>query len=182
MQRQLQITLRDLHHSDAIDAHIREKVEKLELFYPHITGCHVVVEMPHKHKHRGKHFSVSIDLKVPGNQIVINRDNHEDVYVVLRDAFDAAKRQLEDYGRRQRGDVKSHELPVRGRVVRMVPEEGYGFIATLDGRELHFHRENLVNADFDRLEVGAEVQFLEEVGAEGPHAKRVSTGKHHPGG
>jgi ribosomal subunit interface protein len=109
MQIPLQITLRDMPASVALEDHIREKAVKLEQFYPALVGCRVVVELPHKHKQHGKLFNVRIDLTVPGSEIVINRDRSEDVYVALRDAFDAANRKLEDYGRRQRGDVKTHE-------------------------------------------------------------------------
>ena len=109
MQIPLQITIRDMPASAALEDHIREKAAKLELFYPPLMGCRVVIELPHKHKHQGKLFNVRIDLTVPGSEIVINRDQSEDIYVALRDAFDAAKRKLEDYGRRQRGDVKTHE-------------------------------------------------------------------------
>jgi ribosomal subunit interface protein len=109
MQRPIQITFKDIPHSDAVESHIREKAAKLETFYPHIIGCHVTVELPHKHNHQGKQHNVRIDLKVPGGEIVVNRDKHEDLYVALRDAFDAAKRQVEEYGRKQRGDVKRHE-------------------------------------------------------------------------
>ncbi|MES2365829.1 MAG: HPF/RaiA family ribosome-associated protein [Pseudomonadota bacterium] len=109
MQIPLQITIRDMPASAVLEDHIREKAAKLEHFYPALVGCRVVVELPHKHKQHGKLFNVRIDLTVPGSEIVINRDQSEDVYVALRDAFDAANRKLEDYGRRQRGDVKTHE-------------------------------------------------------------------------
>jgi len=65
VQRPLQITIRDLASSPAIEDYIRKRVGKLELFYPRVMGCHVVVEIPHRHKHQGKHFNVRIDLKVP---------------------------------------------------------------------------------------------------------------------
>ena len=109
MQRPVQITFKDIPHSDAVETHIRDKVAKLEIFYPNIIGCHVTVELPHKHHHQGKLHNVRIDIKVPGSEIVVNRDKHEDIYVALRDAFDAAKRQVEEFGRKQRGDVKRHE-------------------------------------------------------------------------
>jgi ribosomal subunit interface protein len=108
MQRPVQITFKDIPPSEAVETHIREKVAKLETFYPNIIGCHVTVELPHKHHHQGKLHNVRIDIKVPGSEIVVNRDKHEDIYVALRDAFDAAKRQVEEFGRRQRGDVKHH--------------------------------------------------------------------------
>ncbi len=178
MQQPLQITVRDFPHSEALDAHIRDKAAKLESLFPDIVGCRVVVELPHRHKHQGKPFNVRLEIKVPGDELVVNRDRHEDVYVALRDAFDAAKRQLEDYARKLRGAVKVHEPVVLGKVTRIFPEEGFGFIESRDGRELYFHRENVVSSDFDRLDVGAEVRFIEEMGGEGWQAKRVTAGKH----
>jgi len=108
MQTPLQITIRDIEHSDALDAHIREKARKLDAFFSRITSCRVVVEMPHKHHQQGKQFNVRIDIGVPGSEIVINHDHSGDVYVALRDAFNAANRKLEDYARKIRGDVKKH--------------------------------------------------------------------------
>jgi len=181
MKIPLQITLRDIPHSAAVETAIREKAAKLDHFYTHIMSCRVMVEIPGKHPHQGKQFNVRIDITVPGNEIVVNRDHHEDVYVALRDAFDAAKRQLEDYSHKQRRDTKTHEPAFHGRVARMFPEQGYGFIETPDGQELYFSRENLANVDFDSLQAGVEVQFLEEPAAEGLQAKRVSVGKHSTG-
>ncbi len=115
MQRPVQITFHDVDRSEALETHIREKVSKLEEFYPQMVGCHVAVEMPHKHHNQGKLFNVRVEAQVPGGQVVVNRDLSEDVYVALRDAFDAARRQLEDYGRKQRGDTKHHDSTWRQR-------------------------------------------------------------------
>jgi ribosomal subunit interface protein len=109
MQIPLQITIRDIDHSEALETHIRDKVKKLDEFFNHIMSCRVVVEVPHKHHHQGKQFNVRIDIGVPGGEIVVNRDHAEDVYVALRDAFDAAKRKIEDHARKIRGDTKTHE-------------------------------------------------------------------------
>jgi len=109
MQLPMQITIRDFDNSEALETHIREKVNKLDEFFEHIISCRVVVEIPHKHHHQGKEFTVRIDIGVPGNEIVVNRDHSEDVYVALRDAFDACKRQLEDYARKTRGDIKARD-------------------------------------------------------------------------
>lgn len=178
MKTPLQITFRGVERSDAIEAHIRDKADKLETFFEPIMSCRVVVEVPHQHKHQGKAFNVRIDIGVPGGEIVVNRDNHEDVYVALRDAFDAAKRQLEDYGRRLRRETKTHEAEYIGQVVRLFPDEGYGFIQRGDGDELYFSSVNLVNTTFDQLREGDAVKFIEEGAAEGPQAKRVSVGTH----
>lgn len=178
MQVPLQITFRGLPHSDALETRIRDKADKLQDFHTRITSCRVVVEEQHRHKRQGKQFTVRIDIRVPGSEIVIDRDHSEDVYVALREAFDAAARKLEDQARVQRGDVKAHELPKHGKVARLYPEEGYGFIQAVDGTEYYFSRENVTGPLFDRLEAGIAVQFIEEMAAEGPQAKRVSLGKH----
>lgn len=109
MQTPLQITVRGMEHPVSLDQHLSERVAKLERVYSNLTGCRVVVELLDRHKQQGKHFAVCVDLTLPGKEIVVNHQHAEDVYVALRDAFDAAKRQLEDYARVQRGDVKSRE-------------------------------------------------------------------------
>lgn len=122
VQTPIQITVRNIEHSDALETRIRDKAQKLEEFCKHIMSCRVVVEAPHKHHHQGKQFNVRIEIGVPGNEIVVNRDHHEDVYVALRDAFNAAKRQLEDYARKIRGDVKTHEPKRTAEYDRSIPE------------------------------------------------------------
>lgn len=99
MKTPLQITFRDIPHSDALDAHIRDRAQKLDQVFGDIISCRVVVEQPAKHQQQGKPFNIHIDLGVPGSEIVVDRQANEDIYVALRDAFDAAKRQLEDYAR-----------------------------------------------------------------------------------
>lgn len=187
MQAPLQITFRDIDHSDAIEARIRERVAKLEEFCDRITACRVVVEAPHQHHHKGKLYNLRIDVVLPRKTLVVNREEHanhahEDIYVAIRDAFDAAERQLRDFVRRRRGEVKTHEPPAHGRVARLFPEQGYGFIATADGQEIYFHRNAVLNNGFAKLEVGNEVRYTvaEGEGENGPQASTVRlVGKHH---
>ncbi len=179
MQIPLQVTFRHFPRSDALAARIRERAAELEGFFPHIMSCRVVVEEESRHKHQGRIFTVRVDLRVPGHELVVSREHDQDPFVAVRDAFDALRRQLEDEARVMRGDVKGHPMELRGRVARLFPDEGYGFIVTGDGRELYFSSENVVKQSFDALTVDTEVQFIEDVGAEGPQAKRVSVGKHH---
>ncbi len=108
----LQISFRNMDASPAVEARIRKKAEKLERFHDRIVGCIVVVEAPHRHRHKGKLYSVRVDISVPGKDVIAGRVKpvdhaHEDVYVAVRDAFDAAVRQLEDQARKMRGDVKT---------------------------------------------------------------------------
>lgn len=178
MQIPLQITVRHMPRSDALESRIRDQAAKLDEFHPHLMSCRVTVEEKGRHQKQGRQFQVRIDARVPGREIVANRDHDEDVYVALRDAFAAVTRQLEEEVRVTRGDVKVHEVPLHGRVARLFADEGYGFIATPDGRELYFSRENVIEPSFDDLAVGTAVQFIEEPAAEGPQAKRVTVGKH----
>ena len=115
MQTPLQISLHGIAPSNALHNAIREKAEKLDRYYDRLTSCRVVLELGARHKRQGKQFSVRIDLKVPGGEIAVTHEHDEDLQVALRDAFDAARRRLEDYARCQRGDVKRHTAESTGR-------------------------------------------------------------------
>lgn len=108
MKLPLQITVRDVSLSETAETSIREKAAKLDNFYDSIMGCRVLVEAPHRSQHQGTLYNVRIDLTVPGSELVVKRESHEDLYVAIRDAFDAARRQLQDFVQRQRGNVKAH--------------------------------------------------------------------------
>jgi len=188
--------------SEAIEGHIRENALKLDSFYERITGCRVLIEAPHRHHHNGKLYHVRIDMTVPGGEIVVKREPkrlketaqrlekvatvdwkeshepskyaaHEDVYVAIRDAFDAARRKLQDFARRQRGAVKIHEPVTHARVTRLFPEEGFGFLETSDGREIYFHKNSVLEPGFGHLKLGTAVYFAEEQGREGPQATTI---------
>lgn len=111
MQIPLKITLHGLQPSDAVHNAIREHAEKLDRYYSHIMSCHVALELAGRHKHQGRQFSARIDIKVPGGEIAVTHQHDEDIQVALRDAFDAVRRRLEDFARKQRGDVKTHTPP-----------------------------------------------------------------------
>jgi ribosomal subunit interface protein len=108
MQTPVQIVFHEVAHSPALENLIREKAAKLETIFPRLMRCHVSIEQPHRHKQQGRPFNVRIALHVPGGEMVVNRDHHEDVYVALRDAFDAARRQIEEHAQKTRREVKRH--------------------------------------------------------------------------
>ena len=201
METPLQITFRNMPRSDAIEENVREKAAKLDGLFGGITSCRVIVEAPHRHHYKGKAYVVRIDMAVPSGELVVNRapkrleaakahskepENdlaehhepskhaaHEDVYVAIRDAFNAAGRKLQTYARRRRGEKKIHERPPVARVAKLFPTDDYGFLETRDGRELYFHKNSVVNRGFERLEIGSEVLFAEELGDKGPQASTV---------
>jgi len=100
MAAQVQVTMRGLQQSEALEQRIREGIDKLDALFPGvIVKCHVVAEQPHHHQHQGGQFVLRLDFSVPGKDIVVNRDHSEDIYVALRDALSAARRQLEQHAR-----------------------------------------------------------------------------------
>jgi cold shock CspA family protein/ribosome-associated translation inhibitor RaiA len=202
MEIPLKITFRDMEPSKAIEDNIRERADKLDALYDRIMSCRVTVEAPHRRHHKGKAYVVRIDMTVPGGELVVNRapkrlaaakaarpeeleielaesrepSKHgarEDLYVAIRDAFNAAGRKLQDYARKRRGKTKSHEPAAVARVARLFPFEDYGFLETSDGREIYFHKNSVLQPGFDRLEVGTEVYYAEAPGEKGPQASTV---------
>lgn len=186
MKVPVQISFRHLDSSNTVESVIHEKIAWLEHFCDQIISCHVVIEKPHEHHHRGNLFHVRIDLRLPGHELVISRGPgahkaHKDIYVTIHDAFDEARRELEDYSRRRRVDVKNLSSPPHAFVVRLERDDGgFGFIRTADDREIYFHSNAVLNGQYDHLEIGSEVRFSEEMGEKGPQASTIEVvGKKH---
>ena len=171
--------------SPALAALIHQDVERLTRHQLRMTSCRVTLDKPHRHHQKGNLFSVRVDLRIPGRQIIVTRSPdlhqaHQDIRVLIHDVFDEVSRRLSEIsGRRRDHDrqwTPSRPLTV-GRVVRMVREpgvnEGYGFIQTQEGREVYFNGKSVLNKKFDHLKVGAWVRFAEEAGENGPQASTV---------
>lgn len=192
----IQITFRNMELSGEAEEWIRKEAAKLDEFYNHIMACRVVVELPSRHRKFGSLYHVRIDLTVPGGELVVKREPslhrsvqqigeqrfakhlevkapHRELRQAINDAFKEMGRRLQDYARRQRGDVKTHEPAPRARVSKLFPEEGYGFLETLGGREIYFHKNSVLDEGFERLKVGMAVRFAEEEGEKGPQASTV---------
>jgi cold shock CspA family protein/ribosome-associated translation inhibitor RaiA len=186
MQVPLQITFEHIGHSDALEAAVRKEAQKFERFYDRITSARVVISRPQHRRQKGDTYCVRIHIAVPGGKhIDITCDpaatgRHEDAHVAIRDAFDAAGRQLQDQVRKLAGAVKAHESAPHGVISSLIPERDHGFIAASDGREIYFHRNSLIGGMFEDLKVGQEVRFSEADGEKGPQATSVRrVGKHH---
>ncbi|MGZ5091090.1 MAG: HPF/RaiA family ribosome-associated protein [Burkholderiales bacterium] len=127
MQLPLQITFHGMDYSEAVAEKVRGRAQKLEKYFNGIVSCRVAIERPHHHHGTGNQYRVRVEVGVPGEKLVANRepDPHHaytDVYVAIRDAFDAVRRQLEDYGRELRGHVKAQEPAPQG-FVELTPDE-----------------------------------------------------------
>lgn len=182
MQIPVEVTFKEIDRSAAVEARIGELVAKLERVYDRVISCDVMVETPHRHHHKGRQFHVRVKLMVPGGEIIASHDpgpdeTHEDVYVALRDAFAAAKRQLEDFARkslrRGEGAPRDRAGADHGRVTFLDVQKDWGRIEPGDGRQIYFHR-NSVLGGVDQLSVGDEVRFTEEIGDKGPQASSVT--------
>lgn len=178
MQVPLQITFRHMEPSNAVEARIRERCHKLEQFAEYITCCRITIVAPFGHHPQDRLYKVTIDLILSNGELTVSRQPeqryvHEDVHVAIRDGFDAARRQLEDYVRRRRAEIKLHASIPHGQITELHPQDNYGMIASADGREIYFHRNSLLNADFDELQAGTSVRFVEERGDKGPQASSV---------
>jgi cold shock CspA family protein/ribosome-associated translation inhibitor RaiA len=190
------ITFRRLRGTDALEADIRRRLDKLETYCPRIMAARVLMEPTGRHHRDGNRYHVRIDLTVPGEEIVIRREagarptaralsvpktrkqdepdrTHRYASVAIREAFDAARRRLQDVVRRQRGTVKLHTALPNGRVVRLFPAKAYGFLEASDGHEVYFQKTSVLGRAFDRLDVGSRVAFVEERGEKGPQASTV---------
>ncbi|WP_406695635.1 HPF/RaiA family ribosome-associated protein [Singulisphaera sp. Ch08] len=184
MRLPLQITFHNLSRSDEIEARIREEAERLDEVYDRIMSGRIVVDVPHRHHKEGNLYQVRIDLKVPGEEIVVKHDpaehsEHRVLDLAIRDAFGEARRRLEEHARIERGQVKGHASLPHARVAWLSPESGSGFLATPDGREIYFHKHSVLEGGFPDLEVGMEVRFVEEQGEKGPQASTVQpVGRH----
>ena len=185
MQLPLQIRFHNLESSDAVESNVRKHAEQLERYCDDIISCRVTIEAPHKHHHQGNMYQITVDARTPGDESVASRapaqqHAHEDVYVAIRDAFDAVQRQLQDHQRKKRGMVKSHKTPPHGKITELYPAGDYGTITDSTGREIYFHRNSVLGANFDSLDIDSEVRFVEEVGEKGPQASSVHLiGKRH---
>jgi len=176
MQIPLQIVADGLELGGTELGMIRSHAEKLERFFGRVLGCTVTVTVPNRWPQDGpKMYGVRIDLTVPGEELVIHRQPNEHLQDALQKAFRVAGRRLQDYARRlsPTSPPKAHAEPECGRVIRIFPGEGYGFLEGSDGREIYFHRNSVRLDGFDRLEVGTQVRFAEEEGNEGPQASTL---------
>ncbi len=180
MQIEPRVSFRNMDHNDRVEAHVLEKIAELEQFHPRIVGCQVVVDAPHRQHQTGTLYNIRIDVSVPGQDIVITREAgknhaHEDINVAIRDAFDAARRKLEDRVRQMSPQRhKRHPEPIHGRIDRLFEGEGYGFIESEFGEEVYFQEDSLTKAVWNQIAVGGRVRFKQLDGEKGPYAIHVT--------
>jgi ribosomal subunit interface protein len=174
MQIPMEISTRDVTLSPAIEAELRKRADKIERHYNRVTSCRIALERPTgNHHHDGGPYRVRVDVTVPGSEVVADKQS-EELFIAIRDAFEAAERQVEEFVDRRRDFAKPPAgVTPEGEVVRLF-SEGFGFLTAPDGREVYFHRNAVDEPGFDKLEVGSRVRFAEGQSLEGPQASTVS--------
>lgn len=184
MKRPLQIAFKNVESSASLETLIRERVERLQRFHPHITGARVVVEVPHRSPESGKlPLGIAVEIDVPGRNPVIakgQQDRREvkgDRSAIVNRVFEAAERQLEQIAAIRKGEVKQHgSAGDTGIVVRIFPEQNYGFIEVKDSPDLYFSREVVGNGSFEHITVGSMVHVT-RASTEGPMGPQASSVK-----
>lgn len=184
MQEPLEIVFHQLEPSPDIEADIRERADKLSRLYDRLTHCRVSIEALHRQHRTGNVYDVHIDMLVPGGELVVSREPHNakekyanpDLRTSIRDAFQAAERQLKAYKQKLRGDEKLHDEPFQGQVAELDPSGEFGFILTNTGGRLYFHTHSVLDGSIGELKVGDPVHYIETMGDTGPTAAKVWRG------
>lgn len=164
-----EITYRGVDKTDAIQALIDEKIAKLEQVCDHISSCHIAIEKNQDRPRERSPYRVRLDITVPPNHelaaesTMSDRTDYAELDTVVRDAFNKAWRQLRDLSKQQqeynKGQVSEEAQDNTALVTKLFPEQDYGFLKTLSGEDIYFHRNSVLHGDFDRLEVGTGVRF-----------------------
>ncbi len=181
MQKALQISFKNMDSSPHVENMIRDRVERLDRYFPRLIACRVVVELPAKTANAKSPLGISIELDVPGRPTLVvkksdeRRDAKGDNFAVIINAFEVAERQLEDITRVISRDVKQHEgAGETGCVTQLEPLEDYGFVEITEGDSLYFTRNAVVDGRFDQLKRGTMVHVTRAV-SEGPMGPQASS-------
>ena len=186
MESPLKIEFQGMPATAEVRTVIMNHVAELEQRWERVTACRVVLKAPGQRHRKGGLYEVHIHLSLPdGREVNVGRtppadERHSDLTFAINDAFKHARRQLQDQAHRTQGQVKHREGPPTGTVVRIDPSGDFGFLETGEGEEVYFHRNSVLDDAFDRLTVGSDVRFVEELGEKGPQASTIrEIGKHH---
>jgi ribosome-associated translation inhibitor RaiA len=182
MERALQIAFKNLDSSKFVEKLIRERVERLQRFHPNITGASIVVEVPHRSAEGAKTpVGIRVEIDVPGHNTIVakgeqdRREMKGDTSAIVNRVFEAAERQLEQTAAIMNREVKSHgSAGDTGVVVRIFPEQNYGFVEVKDSPDLYFSREVVAANGFDAIKVGT-VVHVTRASAEGPMGPQASS-------
>ena len=127
MKLPVQITFRDLVPLPSLEPEIQRRADKLDQWTPDVMSCHVVVSAGGNRHRTGHEYSVKVSVTVPDAEIAATTHHaDQDIHRAVHGAFDAVGRQLEDYARQRRGQVKTHEAPAKRAVLSAANDDESG--------------------------------------------------------
>jgi cold shock CspA family protein len=180
LQVPIEISFRDIEKNDFLKELIHTEAAQLERLSDNITSCRVSVEQPQKSQQQGQPYRVRVAVRVPpGHELVATEDPgmgdiRKELQTVIRDTFSSVGKQLQKLNEQQRREIKQHpEQQFKAVIAKIFNKDGYGFLRTVDGRQIYFHKNSVLHDDWDRLEIGTGVNFNEEMGTDGPRATSV---------
>ena len=186
MQVPLEIAFHNVESSAWAEDEIRARVAKLEKLHDRMTSCRVRVDQRANNSNGTIPPVVHIEIGIPGRAdiVVSHEPDHlqrkfqaPDLHNAINEAFRIAEDRLAGLKAKLNGRTKEGhhdaENQFLGQVAEMTPGEDFGFLLTKGGGLLYFHRNSLLAGDFDVLERGDEVYYVEDMGDTGPVASKV---------
>lgn len=178
MQVPLEVIYNGVDRSEWSENFVREQVERLNRYAGEMIACRVAIEQPHHHRNKGNPYHVRVEVTLPPRKDLVAVaepravPTSSELRNVIRDAFRAMEKQLKKTRQQRRYDVKLHDA-TSAFVVRLFPDQDYGFIKTAIGEEIYFHRHSVLHGDFERLGIGTQVRYEAEEGEKGLQASTV---------
>lgn len=182
----IEIAFHNIESSEWAENEIHARVAELEQIFDRITSCRVRVERRAKHNGSTIPPVVHLEIGIPGRaDLIVNHEpeflqrkfQRPDLRNAINEAFRIAERQLVELKNQRQGRTKVPHHDVQnqrlGQVAEIEPDQDYGFLITSEGSLLYFHRNSLLSGDFDALERGDEVYYVEADGDTGPIATKV---------
>lgn len=180
MRVPLEISFHGISRSENLEELIRTDAAKLEKVCDDLISCRVGIKLDQKSRNTANPFKIRIEMRFPpGNNLVVThksgiKEAADDLPTAIKNAFKSAHRRLKQLVEKQQGERKSHPQQEAGALVtKIFPDEGYGFIRSVDGEDIYFHRNSVLNDDFDRLEPGTGVHYTATLGDKGLQATTI---------
>ncbi len=186
MQVPLEIAFHNIESSEWAENEIRSRAAELEEIYGRLISCRVRVDQRADNRTGTIPPVVRIELGIPGYKdlVVSHEPEHlqrkfqrPDLHNAIHEAFRIAERRLRELKQQRGGRTKEpyhdSENQSLGQVAEMAPDRDQGFLMTKEGGLLYFHRNALLSGDFDKLRIGDEVYYVDDVGDTGPIATKV---------
>ena len=161
-------------HTD-IQPELREMITQRleELNAQHDDIIHARVALDKDTHHQQGNDEVRVILSLSGKRLTAKK-TATSLYDATNAALSTVERELKEFRDQRRGVIKEPGPRIRGRILRIFQDRGYGFVETETHQEVYFHANSVHGIAFDGLEVGMAVNLEIEAGEKGPQASRIT--------